>query len=154
MISSAAIDVSPHKASIGVNDDDPALLPGVPLGAALAVTSSQRSPRPPNARHAQPNLPLKSGQLIAASAWIGEHREGHREGLDKVLSHQGCAVANGEQSGAGRFDGSVMFRKASDLLAAEKSAVVPQKDQHCWAVLPQRREGMSGPVERENGGFL
>jgi hypothetical protein len=154
MIPSAAIDVSPHKASIGVDDDDATLLPGISLGGALAVTGGQRSLRPTDGRDAQSYIAMEAGQLVAASLGIGEHRKGHREVLDEVLGHQRRAIADGEQTGAGRFDGSVMFGETSDLLAAEKSAIVAKKDQYCWAVLPQRRERMNGSIERENGGLL
>ena len=119
MVSSAAVDVAPDQLASGVDYYHPALLPRIPLGAALEVSSSNRTPSPTDRGEPQPHVALETGQPVAAAARICEHWKRYLEVLNEVLCHQRRAVADGKQTDASGLDCSMMLRKASDLLAAE-----------------------------------
>ena len=143
--------MAPDDGAVGVDDKDTALLPGVTGGLSLAVSSGDRAAGVLERAQAKSEAALEAGQAIAAALRIREDGEADRELLNEVLRHGGGPVADHDNLGTGGVEGIMVLVEASDLLAAEQSAIVADKDQDRALGGPQVLERVSLAIKIENG---
>lgn len=142
--------MAPDDGAIGVDDQDAALLPGVTGGLSLAVSSGDRAARVLERAQAKSEAALEASQAIAAAIGIREDGEADRELLNEVLCHGGGSVADHDNLGAGGVEGIMVLVEASDLLTAEQSTIVADKDQDRALGGPQVLERVFLAIKIEN----
>ena len=154
MISCRCADVAEIDHVPGTNDEHAALLPGVALRGALALSlaqSANAANQNPRAKRAQ-NPSSESRGSVGLQFRVNQEGAFDPLGIAEVYRMLGPAVADDDQFGTALANGRKCVTQLRDLLAAEQSTEMADERQHHRAMLPQITEtdGLAIRIEHDD----